>query len=202
MSQEPVSIKGTRHGLIIRLTENQDFSLIKNDLRTKMEASRGFFRGARYTLNRDATLTGRQQEELEEICREFGMVPGTAAAPNPRPRAGVSPGEPAFLAAGNLRNGHRLAHPGHVVVLGDINPGAIVTAGHNLVVLGACRGTAEAGTAGDPSALVLALHLKPVRLAIAGQAADNHIFQSTPPGPVAARLKNGRITLEPWRRPL
>ncbi|HUW64173.1 MAG TPA: septum site-determining protein MinC [Spirochaetia bacterium] len=200
MSQEPVSIKGSRHGLIIRLTEDQDFSVIKKDLRSKMEASRGFFRGARYTLNREVALSGRQQDELDEICREFGMIPGTSGIPGPKPRSASPLGEPAFLAAGNLRSGQRLAHPGHVVVLGNIHPGAEVAAGHNLLVLGACRGTVEAGTAGDAGAMVLALSLEPVRLSIAGQLADSRIFGSSPAGLVVARLQNGHISLEAWRR--
>lgn len=205
MPQEPVSIKGTRSGLIIRLREDQDFSLIKKALRNKMEASAGFFRGARYSLN--ASLARCQREELDEICREFGLIPSPPAAfgpaprlPEKRPRA--LPGEPAFLSVGNLRSGQKLAHPGHVVVLGDINPGAQVAAGHNLLVLGSCRGTVEAGTAGDEAAIVLALHLAPVRLTIAGQDADDRIFREVPAGPRVARLINGRICLEAWRRPL
>ena len=199
MSQEPVSIKGTRHGLVIRLTEDLDFAVIKNDLRRKMEASHGFFRGARYSIGREAGLSARQREELDELCREFGLVPGSALPVGPR--ASQPPGEPAFLARGSLRSGQRLVHPGHVVLVGDVHPGAIVTAGHNVVVLGTCRGTVAAGTSGDDGATVFSLRLSPLRLSIAGQAAEDRILRRTPAGPAVARLDEGRISLTPWRRP-
>ena len=198
MSQEPVSIKGTRHGLVIRLREDHDFAVIKNDLRRKMEASGGFFRGARYSISREAQLSFRQREELDDLCREFGLVPAPA---HPAVRAPLPPGEPAFLARGHLRNGQTLSHPGHVVLLGDVHPGAVVNAGHNVVVLGICRGTVAAGTSGDTGAVVISLGLAPLRLSIAGQTAEERLFRRPPPGPVVARLDNGRISLSPWRQP-
>ena len=63
-----------------------------------------------------------------------------------------------------------LDHVGHVVVFGDVNPGAEVRATGNIVVLGRLRGTAHAGI-GAPMGFILALRLEPQQLRIGRQVA-------------------------------
>ncbi|MBX3157870.1 MAG: hypothetical protein KF773_18015 [Deltaproteobacteria bacterium] len=56
-------------------------------------------------------------------------------------------------------------HPGHLIVLGDVNPGAEIRAEGNIIVLGRLRGVARAavhGTAG----FIIALSLGPQQLRI------------------------------------
>ncbi len=48
-----------------------------------------------------------------------------------------------------LRSGNSIHFPGHVTVLGDINPGAEIIAGGSIIVWGRLRGTAHAGAQGD-----------------------------------------------------
>ena len=83
------------------------------------------------------------------------------------PRPSV-PAEPVVLYhRGTLRGGQSLANVGHVVVVGDVNPGAELVAGGDIVVFGALRGVAHAGAQGDRSARVYALSLEPTQLRIA-----------------------------------
>ncbi len=51
--------------------------------------------------------------------------------------------------------------PGSVVVLGDVNPGAEIIAGGNVIIWGRMRGTAQAGIDGDETAIVCALEMSP-----------------------------------------
>ena len=67
---------------------------------------------------------------------------------------------------GNLRNGMSLDFDGSLVILGDVNPGAQVTATGNILILGALKGLAHAGCRGNSEAFVFALHLIPVQLRI------------------------------------
>ena len=55
---------------------------------------------------------------------------------------------------------------GNMVILGDVNPGAEVTAAGDIVVVGALRGIAHAGALGNVFAVVVALRLIPTQLRI------------------------------------
>ena len=65
-----------------------------------------------------------------------------------------------------VRSGQRLRHPGHIVILGDVNAGAEVIAGGDIIVWGRLQGTAHAGSGGDYTAIVCALEMSPTQLRI------------------------------------
>lgn len=106
-----------------------------------------------------------------------------------------------LLVRHTLRSGQVVRHPSHVVVLGDVNPGAEVMAGGDVIVWGSLRGQVHAGAGGDENATVRALHLAPTQLRLA-----SHIARS--PGnrsrlldtPEIARVRDGRIVVEEWSR--
>jgi len=56
---------------------------------------------------------------------------------------------------------------GNVVILGDVNPGAEVTAAGDIIVLGTLRGVAHAGALGNTSSVIIALNMLPTQLRIA-----------------------------------
>ena len=64
-----------------------------------------------------------------------------------------------------LRSGACVRFGGDVTIFGDVNPGAQVIAGGNIVVLGALKGMAHAGTR-EESAVILAFDLRPTQLRI------------------------------------
>ena len=55
---------------------------------------------------------------------------------------------------GSLRSGQRLEYEGTLIVLGDVNDGAEVIAGDNVVVVGNLRGLAHAGANGNKKAII------------------------------------------------
>jgi septum site-determining protein MinC len=99
---------------------------------------------------------------------------------------------------GTLRGGQSLANVGHVVVIGDVNPGAEIVAGGDIVVFGALRGVAHAGAQGDRSARVYALVLAPTQLRIATTIAAG-AERAGEPAPEEAFLADGadRIAIVP-----
>jgi septum site-determining protein MinC len=64
-----------------------------------------------------------------------------------------------------VRSGVILEHRGHLIIFGDVNPGAEVRAEGSIVVLGRLRGTAHAGI-GATGGFILALRLEPQQLRI------------------------------------
>ena len=55
---------------------------------------------------------------------------------------------------GSLRSGQKIEYEGSVVIIGDVNSGAEVIAGENIVILGELRGLAHAGAKGNKSAII------------------------------------------------
>ena len=56
----------------------------------------------------------------------------------------------------SLRSGQREEYPGSIVICGDVNAGAEIVAGGNIMILGALRGVAHAGANGNTMAIISA----------------------------------------------
>ena len=72
---------------------------------------------------------------------------------------------------GTVRSGEYLESPGDLLILGDVNPGAKVSAEGNIIIWGRLLGIAHAGSKGNSKATISALHLRPVQLRIAKKVA-------------------------------
>ncbi|MBI2264867.1 MAG: septum site-determining protein MinC [Armatimonadetes bacterium] len=124
------------------------------------------------------------------------------AAPSPIRTSALEKGqEPALLMKRGLRAGQRIHFDGHVVVLGDVNPGAEIVATRSIIVLGALRGIAHAGATGSEDAAVIALNLQPTQLRISshvGIAPDARTTRSRAHVPEIARIRDGGILIEAY----
>lgn len=225
MNSSAVNIKGTRDGLVILIDPSIEYEEIKKNLLLKMESAKGFFKGAKFAFYENQTATSGRYEELEDICRRYGLVPspeiswppavnknslfqpGAAAgspavtpAPLPeRRRAALSavlPGEKAMLINRTLRSGQMVVTPDSLVILGDVHAGSEIAAGGSILISGCCGGTIQAGLSGDPKALVLAMQFNPVRLMIGGLQAENSLFHINSKGPLMACLHKGTIIVK------
>jgi septum site-determining protein MinC len=122
-----------------------------------------------------------------------------AVDPSAAPKIPSEEEQPGLLVRGALRSGRVVETAGHVVVLGDVNPGAEIIAGGDVIVWGKLRGLVHAGAYGDRTAVVCALELVPTQLRIAE-------FISVPPGgprdkdpvPEMASVRNEQIVAESW----
>ena len=72
---------------------------------------------------------------------------------------------------GTVRSGEYIESPGDLLILGDVNPGAKVSAEGNIIIWGRLLGIAHAGSKGDLYATISALQLRPVQLRIAKKIA-------------------------------
>lgn len=216
-----VQIKGIREGLLFLVPEG-DWPEIQEDLLAEIEKQADFLRGAKLILDvgnhilNAATLgklrdliSGREvslwavlsnSPTTEQTAQALGLAtrihqahPEQAA----RPLDTQLDGDEGILVRRTLRSGFSLEHPGHVTVIGDVNPGAEVIAGGDVVVWGRLRGMVHAGAEGDKKAVVCALDLSPTQLRIADQIA-------IPPQergetqPEMALIREDQVIAEPW----
>ena len=72
-----------------------------------------------------------------------------------------------ILQEGTVRSGERISSNGNLCIIGDVNPGAIVSAKKNIYVWGKLLGVAFAGKSGNKNASISSLYLKPLQLRIA-----------------------------------
>jgi septum site-determining protein MinC len=97
-----------------------------------------------------------------------------------------------------VRSGQAIQHHSTVVILGDVNPGAEIVAGGDIIVWGVLRGMVHAGYPDNEQALVCSLQLAPVQLRIA------HLLSRPPEGfeaqprPEVATIRQGQIVVEAW----
>ncbi len=98
---------------------------------------------------------------------------------------------------GTLRSGDHLKAEGDVLLLGDVNPGAKISAGGNVMVWGRLRGVAHAGKEGNNNARIIALQLRPLQLRIADVIARGPEEKPEPGLAEEAKLQEGRILIEP-----
>ena len=100
-----------------------------------------------------------------------------------------------------VRSGEKVAAEGHLIVVGDVNPGAEVIAGYNIFVWGALRGSAYAGVPDHEEAIITALHFAPIQLRIAGHIARPPEARPNALGtPELARIDQNAIVVEAWER--
>ncbi len=139
--------------------------------------------------------------ETQVAAREIGL--GLVVPQPPRIDAREAPPSLPFvegiLLRRTLRSGQVARHEGHVAIIGDVNAGAEVIAGGDIIVWGKVRGIIHAGAMGDDSAVVCALYLAPTQLRI-----GSHITRAPegramrPRAPEKAYVHNGAIIVEPW----
>jgi len=110
----------------------------------------------------------------------------------------IALGDKTIFHRGTLRSGKRLDSQGHLIIIGDVNPGAELYAKGNIVVIGSLRGFVYAGSDGDDARYVVALKLQPTQLRIGKWITrppdDGH---SGPSYPEIATVKQNTIIIEP-----
>jgi septum site-determining protein MinC len=160
---------------------------------------------------RDVTLIGVLSESMETtgaalklgLRVDLGVADMAThqVAPLPRKPPRIDPeerGTPGVLLKRTLRNGRMVHSDGHVVVLGDVNAGAVIVAEGDVIVWGRLRGVVHAGAGGDETAVVCALHLAPTQLRIAGYISISPEVRQSKPQPEKAMVRNGRIEAVAW----
>ena len=189
-----IQIKGLRDGLLVSLDdapwEEQLATLI-----SQVDSQPAFFHGARLALDvasqilhvsELASLRDQLSERGISLWAVLSESPTTEQTSQllglatriskPRPeetrRFDVEDlgEETALFLNRTIRSGTRIEFAGHVVVLGDANPGSEIVAEGNIIVWGRLRGMVHAGSKGNREAVICALDFFPMQLRIADEA--------------------------------
>lgn len=209
---EPINIKGTREGLVILCDTSVEYEDLRNYLQAKMVSAKGFFRGAKFTLQHEQKLLQTQIIELEKICLEHGLIRNDQDIDLPnfkakktdiitleqKQKAKLPPqtNDKTLLVRRTIRSGQNITYPGHVVVLGDMNAGSEIIAEGSIMILGKCSGVVHAGATGNLAAKVIAHKLCPTQLRICTAIVRSP--DEEPQYPEIAKLKGDKIIVEKY----
>ena len=218
-----IQIKGLRDGLLASLLE-ATWEEQRAALLTQIDDKPSFFQGARLALDVGAqTLKVNDLVELRDQLSERGVAMWAVISESsvtektaqllglatriskPRPEETRQfsvddlGDETALFLQKTLRSGTRIEFPGHVVVLGDVNPGAEIIAQGNVIVWGRVRGMIHAGSKGDRQAVICALDLSATKLRIADELSAALKPQKDPLPEIATINADGRLQAELWK---
>jgi septum site-determining protein MinC len=216
-----VQIKGIREGLLITLGDGE-WPEVQAVLLEEFERQANFLRGAKIILDvKNHILNAATLGKLRDLLSDYEVSLWAVLSDSPtteqtaqmlglatrihqpapeqvsRPIDTNLGGEEAILVKRTLRSGFSLEYPGHITVIGDINPGAEVIAGGNVLVWGRLRGMVHAGAEGNESAVVCAMELAPTQLRIAGVIAVSPQERGEHK-PEVAFIREGQVVAEPW----
>ncbi len=218
----PIQIKGLRDGLLITFG-NGEWTALESALLEQIHGQQSFFQGARVALdvgskilrvNELVALRDRLSDRGVSLWAVLSELPTTEKTAQllglatriskPRPEenrkfAVDDLGDATALFINKtLRSGTRIEFAGHVIVVGDVNPGAEVVAAGNVIVWGRVRGMVHAGAKGDTSAYICALDLSPTQLRIAHQVSATLNPQSHARPEVASLNEDGKLQSVLW----
>tara|TARA_Y100001968_G_scaffold217593_1_gene200213 strand:- start:1365 stop:2021 length:657 start_codon:yes stop_codon:yes gene_type:complete len=102
------------------------------------------------------------------------------------------------LHKGTVRSGDRISSNGDLFIIGDVNPGAIVSSQKNIYVWGKLLGIAFAGEGGNKNASIASLYLNPLQLRISEIIAIGPKDKPKSHYPEIALLEDQSIIIKPF----
>lgn len=227
MSEPTFVIKGVKDGLLITLSPTEQWNTVTAQLAAHIDQQSTFFAGARiivdlgerpvpkYELSslkallerRDLMLwavlsdshTTQEAAEALDLRTSVGsIVPGRVPNEDGTQISAEETGTAGVLIRRTLRSGRVVHSAGHVIIYGDVNPGAEIIALGDVIVWGRLRGNVHAGADGDEKAVVCALDMMPTQLRIAGYIVTSPAEKRHKPRPEVASVRNNQIVVEAW----
>jgi septum site-determining protein MinC len=217
-----IQIKGLRDGLLVSL-DDAPWEEQRTALLAQVDSQQTFFQGARLALDvASQVLRVNELVELRDQLSERGISLWAVISESPttektaqllglatrisKPRPEESRQfsvenlgeETALFLNRTLRSGTRIEFSGHVVVLGDVNPGAEIVATGNVIIWGRLRGMVHAGAKGNRNAVICALDISPTQLRIAEEVSAVLKPREEPIPEIARINEDGKLQAEFW----
>lgn len=204
-----VKIRGSKHGISVKLDNGASYEDIKRDIASEFKDAEKFLGDEKLAVSFDGKyLTEEQQEELVDIIHQncnvhIVCIMDQNSEQEKRFQKTVQETMMEFDAStgqfykGHLRSGQVLEFEQSVIIIGDVNPGASIISKGNIIILGSLRGTAYAGASGKKNCFIVAMDMHPIQLRIAdvfARASDN---SKGPSEPRIAFVEDENIYIEP-----
>jgi septum site-determining protein MinC len=216
-------IKGFKEGLLITLGEGE-WNSVSKILLAQIDDKPDFFRGAKIAVDvGERTVHAAEMGQLRDRLSErgvslFAVISKSKTTDTVAETLGLSThksvlkdreeniqnalidGEKAVLLQKTLRSGASVKYPGHIIIDGDVNPGAEIIAGGSIYVWGKLRGTATAGIEGSDKSVICALDFNPAGLRIANIIKEGQLMKiKIKKSPQKASIHNGFIIISDWK---
>lgn len=195
MSEEKIQIKGISEGLLVTLRGDR-WKDAQELIISKIDQKAEFFQGAKIVvdvgeLSLKAADLGKLRDELStrgislwavlsrsettlNTAQMLGLSTNLGVHQNVQKQkkgSTVFEGDSAVWVEKTLRAGYKVETKCHVIVMGDVNPGAEIISAGNILVWGRLSGSVHAGADGDQGAKVMALNMVPTGLQIGDRVA-------------------------------
>jgi septum site-determining protein MinC len=216
-----VTVKGIREGILFHISD-QDWNENFQALTTLVKDRQEFWKGAKVVLDAgNSEVTSDQLLALKDELSGYDLALWAVLSENKSTQNAAQflglatrisrlesnlttdfettyyQGEEAIIFNKTLRSGFRIEYDGHIIVIGDVNPGAEIVASGSVLVWGKLRGLVHAGALGNETAVVCALDLQPTQLRIAEQISITPKRRGKPQ-PEMAYLCDGKVVAEAW----
>lgn len=160
--RNPVGISMKKDEIVIRISEGAEYSEAIECLTKKMPALKKLYKTEKTPISVvGKILKNKEIEEIKNVIQKEIDVEITFESPKTLGLYGIKKvfekeienSETKYY-KGSLRSGQKLEFEGSLAILGDVNSGAEVIAGENIIVLGDLRGLAHAGAKGNKKAVI------------------------------------------------
>jgi len=208
-----VVIKSNKYGLRLLLNQEIPFEELKNKVADKFKESEKFFGSVQMAVSLEGReLSVEEEQEIVEIVEKNSQIQVICMVERDKEKEELFRHsiekklneisyQNGIFYKGMLRSGQVLESETSIVILGDVNPGARVISKGNIIILGALKGNAYAGAAGNNSAFVVALEMNPCQIRIADvMARGSDEKKKMDKKAKIAFIEDGNIYIEPLSR--
>ena len=160
--RNPVGISMKKNEIIIRISDKATHDETIECLNKKISALKKLYKTEKTPIFvTGKVLKNKEIEEIKKIITKEINVEVNFDSPKVLGLYGIKQvfekeidnSETKFY-KGNMRSGQKIEFEGSLVIIGDVNGGAEVIAGENIVILGNLRGLAHAGAKGNKKAII------------------------------------------------
>ena len=170
-----ISINLRKDNIVIKVNEEYSQEDIVYTLRKKIPDLKKLYQGEHTPIViTGKVLKNKEIDEIQELIKKYHDVQIKFDSPRTLGLHGIVKTYNKEIAIsetkfhrGAVRSGQKLEFEGSIVIMGDVNDGAEVIAGDNIVILGSLRGLAHAGAKGNVNAIIAASSIDAPQLRIA-----------------------------------
>jgi septum site-determining protein MinC len=201
---------------------------LKEGVRMYLARNPGWFEGARVTLNIGRRVLNTEEvnqirdilegefklgisglwcgpETLETLLSEKDSLPASLVDEREERQVFADvEWQETLMVKTTCRSGTTIHNNGNLVILGDVNPGAEITAGGDIIIFGRLAGIAHAGVNGDVEASIVALPIDAPQVRIGPYIRFESVDRNSPVGkmsgsyPSIARVMGRDIIIQPY----
>jgi septum site-determining protein MinC len=210
MEQErsPVRLKGMGDSLCVTLDPQQSADYLQNELGRLFEPLKHVAANARVTF--DVGGQAGCEDLIENLGKFLKETFGVGSVSALRKKRLITEEmlrqrdvehswnqyrSDVLMLAGRVRSGQKVTAEKHLLILGDVNPGAEVAAGGDIIIMGSLCGIAAAGQPDNHEVIVIALDFRPTQVQIGGFVAAG-LPPSSEKTAEFAYVENGNIVVE------